>query len=833
MLVDAALDIMAVYDADGRILFINRAVERVLGYAPGQVIGRAVGDYFHPDDRDRALPRFREIAGNPVASEESAVYRLRAADGSYRHLDALTSNRLHDPGIQGIFMVARDVTDRVLAEQERAAMLERRRLAARVARIGIWEWDPATDEMLADESVREIARAHAGQTWQGPAEFLSRFLPADRVDLERGLRATAQGDAETDIVVRMPLPDGSMRWLYIHAQLMPQEASPPRRVLGLIMDITQRKRAEEEASQRRQLLDVAAWGAGLGVWTWDVVTDQDFVDENCANLRGLPRGAGHYTTPEWETVIHPDDLPAVRALDREVVSGERELLECAYRVRRTPDSWHWVFDRGRAMERGPDGRALRLVGVTLDFDESKRREQELADQRLRLDLALSAARLGLWDLDVDSRRLHVDQRYAEIVGLSAEAVRDDPRRFNERLHPDERERTLALTHACLEGRSDSVHYEGRMLLDNDRLGWIAVDGFVAERHPDGRPARLIGTVGEVTERRRREQLWEIGERIAQIGSWEFDVGDDRFYWSEGTYRIFELSRDFVPVPGSTRGLLSPASQARLEEAFGMARAAGRAFDLELDGQTDRGRPMWVRILGRADIYADRTVRVYGIVQDVTERRMLESALLEVSNREQQRFGAELHDGLGQELTGISLMLQGLAQQADAAKPSLSDQLARISQLMTRAIGSARALAHGLAPISTSRVGLEAALRLLAERSAQAYGGEVSFDLLGTGVLKLDETAGNHLYRVAQEAVSNAVRHGSASHVAISLAVHPASVTLTIADDGCGIEPGVGSSHGLGLRSMAYRARSLDGTLEVSPRPGGGTVIRLDCPQPGS
>jgi len=825
--------VMAVYDADGRILFVNQAVERVLGYVPGQLIGHAVGDFFHPDDRDRALRRFREIAGDPAAQERSAVYRLRTADGSYRHLEALTSNRLHDPGIRGIFMVARDVTDRVLAEQERAATLERRRLAARVARIGIWEWDPATDEMLADESVREIARTHPGQMWRGPAEFLTRFLPEDGAALQRALRATADGGAETDLVVRMPLPDGSLRWLYIHARLMPQEASPPCRVLGLIMDITQRKQAEEQAAQRWQLLDVAAWGAGLGVWTWNVVTDQDFVDEYCANLRGLPRGAGYYTTREWETVIHPDDLPAVRARDREIVAGERDLLECAYRVRRTPDSWHWVFDRGRAMERGPDGRALRVVGVTIDFDETKRREQELADQRMRLDLALSAARLGLWDLDVDTRRLQVDDRYTQIVGLSAEAVRNDPRRFNERLHPDERDRTLALTQACLDGRSDSVHYEGRMLLDNGRLGWVAVDGFVAERHADGRPARLIGTVGDVTERRRREQLWEIGERIAQIGSWEFDVGDDRFYWSEGTYRIFELSRDFVPVPGSTRGLLSPASQARLEEAFAMARGTGRAFDLELDGRTDRGRPIWVRILGRADVYAGRPVRIYGIVQDVTERRMLESALLEVSNREQQRFGAELHDGLGQELTGISLMLQGLAQQTDPARPSLSDQLARISLLMTRAIGSARALAHGLAPVSTSRVGLEAALRLLAERSAQAYGAQVSFELLGTDVLTLDETAGNHLYRVAQEAVSNAVRHGSASHVGISLAVHPGSITLTIADDGCGIEPGVRSSDGLGLRSMAYRARSLDGTLDVSSRPGGGTVIRLECPQPGS
>jgi len=269
------------------------------------------------------------------------------------------------------------------------------------------------------------------------------------------------------------------------------------------------------------------------------------------------------------------------------------------------------------------------------------------------------------------------------------------------------------------------------------------------------------------------------------------------------------------------------------EAFAAARESGRPFDLELESRTARGNPIWVRMTGRADMFEGRPVRVYGIVQNVTERRRLETALLDVSNREQQRFGTELHDGIGQELAGISLMLQGLAQQAKSSQPSMAEPFERLSQLLSRAIGGVRSLAHGLAPVSTGRGGLEAALRVLAERATEAYGASVSFELRGSEPLRLGEAAGNHLYRVAQEAVSNAVRHGQATEIVIGLAVEAGRVSLSVADNGRGIEPDRPEGGGLGLRSMAYRARSVDGSLSVSRRPAGGTLVELNCPQPRS
>jgi signal transduction histidine kinase len=227
----------------------------------------------------------------------------------------------------------------------------------------------------------------------------------------------------------------------------------------------------------------------------------------------------------------------------------------------------------------------------------------------------------------------------------------------------------------------------------------------------------------------------------------------------------------------------------------------------------------------------RPVRVYGIVQDITERRRLEAELLEAANREQQKLGSDLHDGLGQELTGISLLLQGLGQQVKAANPSLAEPLERISSLLSAAIRSTRSLAHGLAPVSLGRGGLEGALRILAEQASASYSVSVNLEIGGEAALNLGEVAGNHVYRIVQEALSNAVRHGRARHITIQLAPTRLNFVLDVTDNGCGIEEWAIQSGGFGLRSMKYRAQALGGTLSVGKAPGGGTLVRLTCPHP--
>jgi two-component system sensor histidine kinase UhpB len=217
------------------------------------------------------------------------------------------------------------------------------------------------------------------------------------------------------------------------------------------------------------------------------------------------------------------------------------------------------------------------------------------------------------------------------------------------------------------------------------------------------------------------------------------------------------------------------------------------------------------------------------VQEVTGRKALEQEILEISNREQRRLGSDLHDGLGQELTGLSLLLKGLEVQLSREAPQYTPQVLKISDLLARAIQSTRSLARGLAPVNLERGGLPEALKHLAARCTDMYNLQCSF---ANGVQKLpdlEEGAATHLYRVAQEATTNAARYARAKTIAIELRSTGRKLQLSIADDGIGLSAGLAQGRpGMGLKIMEYRARMLGGTLSFE-EPGPGTRIVLAAP----
>ncbi len=219
-----------------------------------------------------------------------------------------------------------------------------------------------------------------------------------------------------------------------------------------------------------------------------------------------------------------------------------------------------------------------------------------------------------------------------------------------------------------------------------------------------------------------------------------------------------------------------------------------------------------------------------VLNDVTERKVLEREILEVSNREQQRIGNDLHDGLGQELTGVALMLRSLTTRIRRAHPEALPEVDEVVALLNQSIHNARTLARGLSPVSLERGGLVPALRTLAVRARETYGLSLTLRTRLTHPLRVDESAANHLYRIVQEALSNAMRHGRATQVRIQLTSDDLAIRLSVHDNGRGLPPETQTATGLGLRTMRYRAQVIGGNLLVGNHRLGGTIVRCVCPQ---
>jgi PAS domain S-box-containing protein len=214
----------------------------------------------------------------------------------------------------------------------------------------------------------------------------------------------------------------------------------------------------------------------------------------------------------------------------------------------------------------------------------------------------------------------------------------------------------------------------------------------------------------------------------------------------------------------------------------------------------------------------------GIVRDITERKRLEKEILEISDREQRRIGQDLHDDLCQRLAAIGLMSEVLEQKLEGKAEPEAAEAGRIAERVQGAIEQTRNLARGLSPLDEMQAAdLGAALEELASRTKQNFSVDCQFRA-DEPVPAVDAAVSTHLYRIAQEAVSNAIRHGRANEIAIRLDAGDGELVLSISDNGFGFAKTKNDGHGMGLRTMKYRAGMIGGTLEIGSANGSRTMV---------
>ena len=220
-----------------------------------------------------------------------------------------------------------------------------------------------------------------------------------------------------------------------------------------------------------------------------------------------------------------------------------------------------------------------------------------------------------------------------------------------------------------------------------------------------------------------------------------------------------------------------------------------------------------------------------VLHDVSERRMLERALVDATEREQLRIGVDLHDGLGQELVAVDLALRSIEQKAQLQQAGLRDDIGNARRLVARAVASSRSLARSLAPLTLPATGLVTALKDLASQCSTLYGFDCRYEGESATASSLPSSTATHLFRIAQEATTNAARHAKAHHVQIRLQNLSELLRLDIIDDGA--TPHAArreSTCGIGLKTMEYRARLIGGQLTVQRGQDSGTRVRFEMPQ---
>jgi signal transduction histidine kinase len=311
-----------------------------------------------------------------------------------------------------------------------------------------------------------------------------------------------------------------------------------------------------------------------------------------------------------------------------------------------------------------------------------------------------------------------------------------------------------------------------------------------------------------------------GVLLAAVGYADYFTGYDLSLIAFYLLPILFTLRYAGPVSGFAMAVLSPFVW------LGADFAAGKHYADYLTPVWNAGIRMSVYVLVVALFSTRNHLRrlvdqqTEKLRQGIRERTRLEKELLEIAESEQRRIGHDLHDSLGQHLTATALAGKILAKRLAgnvAVEPATAD---RVVVMVEEAIDLTRNLARTLHPIELGEDGLEVALQNLAANLSKAFNVSCRFQNSGTAVLP-DPKAGIHLYRIVQEAASNAIRHGRARNIVISLDATSKSLMLSVTDDGAGLPADARTKKGMGLRIMDYRAGMIGATFDIQNLPAGG------------
>lgn len=371
-ILDLQSEMVSRWRPDGTIDYCNEAFARQCGRAKSTVVGANLRDLTPPAEMAQILANVARLT--PKAPMAGYDHRLVDEDGTERWQEWIDRASFDAAGqVVGYLSVGRDITARKLAERRLAESEQRLKLALEAGRQGVWE---ASLERRRSGILLKVRGSEPPLDLGGS---LNLYHADDREPLHRMLDELATGDRDSFQIELRRAVAGGWVWVQSTGRVVDrEEAGGAVRLVGTTIDITDRKAAEAELRASEQRLRLALEAGSFGVWEQDLTSGRLRLDMGCLAQHGWVGRSDEVTLAEIRRRIHPADRAQVRATYDACRRGERAQARLAYRIRRPDGGYAWIEEHAIIGERGPDGRPVRLVGVSTDISARKEDEERLA-----------------------------------------------------------------------------------------------------------------------------------------------------------------------------------------------------------------------------------------------------------------------------------------------------------------------------------------------------------------------------------------------------------------------------------------------------------------------
>ena len=816
-LTEHARDIIAIAGPDGRLQYISGGVRNSLGYTSQERQSNSIFEHLHPEDYETVRAKYQQLVAGEVDGY-SLEFRIRHKDGSYRWLESSYASALNNPLINGVVINSRDITERKQAEFKLAQREEVFRLAADAVDGVIFEWDIMRGVVHRSRGVLEVLGMVPEDLESSADAWYERIHPRDfaRAKHAVGL-ALIEGRGWTTSY-RIRDAKGVYKSILERGLIQRNTTGDPVRAIGCCVDVSEIKRLTDILTETQRT-------AKIGGWEFSYQSDElTWTDEMFSIYETTPA----QFDVSWESMLarfSPESAQRfLAACSVAEAAGGHIDVELEINTLKNQRIWVQVIGHLEML----DGRPLRSYGSVQNIQAQKLAQIALENSTGWLMLSMNMAQMHAWRWERSKDRFE----FATLEGQDVHLPQVYPgmESMLQRVHPNDQTRVKRAVGAAFSQRVE-VREEFQLRGADDKYRSYAITArplFDGSQEPQG----LVGVIQDVTSQRDSERRLRRSEELLRATTTNTA---DTLILLDTALRVRFINKSvnglkIDEIIGTELAQLMPeAARSKVVEKLKEILLTQETATYEFEALMD-GRPCYFE--NRAVLVRDDGIGT-GIsiaMRDITERKRLEQEILDVSGRERHSIGRDLHDGLGQELTGVALMLRGLATRIQARCPDVVENVNEVVGLVNQSIHTARSLAHGLLPVRTETGGLVAALRTLAARSRDVYGLEVNFQAETPPDFALSETNSSHLYRIVQEALTNAARHGHATLVDVTLAATHDTFSLHVTDDGHGFVRSAATSTGMGLKIMRYRADMIGAKFDLYPNEPRGTIVQVigDC-----
>jgi PAS domain S-box-containing protein len=623
-------------DPSGSVTYGNAADLRMTGLSWEDTLGTRWIKAIHPEDRVQVLADWQ------AAMQQGKSYvgtgRYLHEDGTIVWWDVQTVAVRVSGRLLGHVGMVVDITVRKQAEDALRASEERLRLSLEAASQGIYDLNVQTGEAL-------VSSGYASMLGYDPATFhettdawIERLHPDDRERVADYYRAYVAGEIpEYRVEFRQRTYGGDWRWVLSLGRIVERDArGEPLRMLGTHTDITERKRVEESLRISEERFQIVARATNEAIWDWDLNTDEVEWNQGFQDLFGYKSEDIEPSAQSWTSRLHPDDRGRVIAEIHAAIGSGKQFWCDEYRFLRADGSHAHIFDRGYIIHDSA-AKPIRMIGSMQDITERKQAEEALRASEERFELAVRGSNTAIWDWDLRTNKTYFSPLWKSMLGYGEHELKDEFFEWEERLHPDDRDRSSATVRAYLNGTNPQYELEHRLRHKDGSYRWILARG-VSICDTEGKPYRMSGSHIDITELKETQETLAQRERQLQtvldalpLGVWFTDQAGRLLLANPAARQIWSGIRQV--------GIETGANAAGWWEAMGPSRELHRwalsqaltkgipslheTLDLEcLDGTKKTIRNSTVPVRDEAGLVVGALV----LNEDVTSLRQAQEAL---------------------------------------------------------------------------------------------------------------------------------------------------------------------------------------------------------------